>query len=757
MPSFVSPGVYTIEKDLSEYPATINSSVVGIVGFASKGPTNKATLITDPAALVRTFGPPSEDIAGQGLEGGLEILETTNSIYFIRAITDASSIQASAEVPLGTCPAIAVSSVYFGNVLNSGIGVSGSPVYFKVQVYDNNGTAQFVSKKQITMTSSLAGSMSTADKNASGELVAFKSAWGGTLDGEKIGAYFADSQPRAPYLVTPFAGSGASIAVEAFSDAAYTTGLPILHPITPEAAVSGGGAWGPVLPGGDAAGGVSAVRSYGSTFSTLSTGMGGDTPATYNRFEGGVLFQSLYPGGGYNLGTTPGGSTSGNSVQVGALGSPFTTLTVNQDGSLDETYKTGFVASGGYNLYEQFSRSNAATNLKSDIVIANAVSGNLSSTITPALIDNFADSINTIGWVLSGTYGGFTYSTDGDADNSFTSSVSGEASFNSSDYSRFIKMVGGTYGLGGGTNGDTTTTADQDTALIGTTTAAGKKTGMQALDDDLLNISVGIVPGITNQNTQNALIGLAESTQNFLSVVSPPYGIGGTQDAIAWGNGQSVYRSAAINTSYAASFWPWVKVFSSFDSKDRWYDPAIFGVRQMTYTDNVADPWFAPAGYRRGRLTKPVDVEVTLNQGDRDSLYSGGNTINPIVNFPQQGITIWGQRTMQKNPTALDRINIRRMMIFIRKMVLASTRTFVFEPNDPFTWDAIVGVISPALADIKNRRGITEFKVVCDETTNTPVRVDRNELWCKILIKPTKTAEILVFELNLTSQGATLS
>ena len=134
-------------------------------------------------------------------------------------------------------------------------------------------------------------------------------------------------------------------------------------------------------------------------------------------------------------------------------------------------------------------------------------------------------------------------------------------------------------------------------------------------------------------------------------------------------------------------------MFSVFDSKDIWLDPSIYGARQMAYTDSVSDSWFAPAGLQRGRLTKPTEVEVKLNQGDRDSLHSGGNIINPIVAFPQQGITIFGQRTTQRSPTALDRINIRRLMIYVRKVILAATRRFVFEPNDEFTWAQIEGVI----------------------------------------------------------------
>jgi phage tail sheath protein FI len=214
-------------------------------------------------------------------------------------------------------------------------------------------------------------------------------------------------------------------------------------------------------------------------------------------------------------------------------------------------------------------------------------------------------------------------------------------------------------------------------------------------------------------------------------------------------------RTAAINSSWASVFWPHVQVFDVFSGKDRWYDPAIFAVRQMAFTDNVAETWFAPAGFRRGRLTKPTATEKALNQGDRDALYV--NNINPIVNFVPEGITIFGQKTAQRAATALDRINVRRLMIFLRKVLLQTGRQDLFEPNDAFTWDVIKGKAEAVLSDIQARRGIVDFRVICDSTINTPLRVDRNELWCKVLLRPVKTAEWIVFEVNLTSQSAKFS
>ena len=277
---------------------------------------------------------------------------------------------------------------------------------------------------------------------------------------------------------------------------------------------------------------------------------------------------------------------------------------------------------------------------------------------------------------------------------------------------------------------------------------------MYALNDDSLNISLALVPGIPSQTVQNALITLAETSKNFIAVVSPPQGLDSVQDAVNWMNGKET-RTAAINNSYAAVYWPWVQTFNYYAGADEWYDPAIFAARQYVFTDSVAEPWFAPAGYRRGRLTKPSNTEVILNQGDRDTLYT--NNINPVTKDTQAGIVIFGQRTAQRLPTALNSVNVRRLMIYIRKVLLILGKPFQFQPNDEFTWEQVEDAITPFLDDLKARRGIVEGAVKCDATTNTPLRVDRKELWCSVTIKPTLAAETIVFEVNLTNQSATVN
>lgn len=692
MANIVSPGVYVIEKDISEYSPTIDSSIVGLVGFASKGPVNEATLITSPQQLINTFGKPSESIPGQALEGAIEILEATNKVYFVRGVTNTAT-EASALVPLGACPAIAVK--------NGGYGVSAN-LYLKVNVSDSAGVNQYLVTKEFAIPS---GTVATTASG--GQALALKTIIGGSLDSDKVGVFYSDSQTASGFLVGSWAGSGAALSITAYSDAAYTTGALVLATVNYAGTIAG------VF--------TSSLHVIGTSFATTGAN------------SVGYYVESLYPGNGYNLSSDSAGATIGNSFEINSLGGEKFTAQVNQDGAALETFKADLV--NQYTFIEEVINTGADNNT-SEVVKGYIVSGATLSDIAAVPLGEFTDPLSDLGVTsINGT---------------------GQGGSGGASTRMFVKPIEGTYGLSAGTNG---TSNDDDTnalALIGDP-AQTPKTGIYALDDDTLNISIALTPGLNNQSLQNSLVTLAEQTQNFIALVSPPYGsVDTVQEAIDWTNGRSETRTASLNSSYGAVFWPWVKVFSVFDGIDRWYDPTIYAARQMCYTDSIADPWFAPAGFQRGRLTKPIDVDVVLNQGDRDSLYSGGNIVNPIVEFPQRGITIFGQRTAQRAPTALDRINVRRLMIYLRKVLLASTQTFVFEPNDPITWENIVGVVDPILDDIRRRRGIVEYKVVCDETTNTPVRVDRNELWCKILLKPTKTAEIIVFEINVTNQSAKL-
>lgn len=652
-----SPSVVVLENDVSIYTPNINSSVVGVVGFANKGPVNKATLVTSQENLIRLFGKPDSNMQGQGLEGALEILESTNQLYFVRGI-DASAVAgyASANVTVGTSPAVLVSG-YTPNT-------STSSIFYTITDDAGNTT--------VTATVNM---VSSTTYTTDSEILtnAFNPA---VLSDQNVFAYVEDGNI---YLASKFAGSGATLRVSGEGFAFSSV---------------------------DIDGGVS------------STGGDDITVAGYTASDVHLVAHSNYPGAGYNLSGLRDGSTQGLSVEINNL-SVRDQVVVNSEGAQVESF----------NAIELSPSSNNSA----EFVLNSTLENNQSEYV----------------YVELETTGGSAY----DAPNQFGASTTaagfvGNGQSSESGTPRFLKVVEGTYGLAGGDSG-----SRDASSLIG---AAATKTGMYALDDDALNISLGVMPGITDQAAQNAFVTLAETSKNFLALVSPPLGLTEVQDAVNWINGASQdQRTAALNSSYAAVYWPHVQVFNTFAGQEEWYDPAIFAARQCVFTDAVSEPWFAPAGFRRGRLTKPTATEIVLNQGDRDSLYS--NSINPISNDPTTGITIFGQRTTQRAPTALDRVNVRRLMIYIRKVLLELGKPFQFEPNDQFTWELVEDSINPFLDDLLARRAILEGAVKCDSTTNTPARVDRNELWCSVTIKPTKAAETIVFEVNLTSQSATIN
>lgn len=731
MANFVSPGVYVIEKDISDYTPAVNPTVVGIVGFASKGKPNKATLITSQESLIQTFGEPLEALPGQAIEGALEILETCNQLYFVRALDADSASDASAMVTLGACPTVAVSSNSYG-VDNS--------LYLSVQVTNNAGTNQYTTTKNFNITAGtkVGGTAVTTQAEAMAAVV------GGSMSDSKVGSYMNSSSVDSTidvgvgnYIVGNFAGSGAKLSVSAYSDANRTTPVNALYPLSVSGNPLGTSATTEQAYAGTAASGdaLATVQSNGYSFlaGSSTSGLG------YN-------VNSLFEGTAYNLSTTTAGDTVGNSVTVYDEGSRNNILSINNNGATAESFSISLVGSGVF--VEDVINTGEVDNVVSEFIKGNLWFGD--ADLAATALTHYSNKVQGLGTgnTIKATGGALTASSVGYTGGVHNHVSSLAAVTDNVTNARFAKFVGGTTNMVGGTNGTTAETA----ALVGQT--APTRTGMQALNDDLVPITLAAVPGITTESVQNELVTLATTTGDFLAVLGTPYGLAGVQDAIDYSNGITTYRSSPLNSSYAALYYPQVKIFQSYLGKDIWMDPAVFAIRQMGFTDSVADLWFAPAGFQRGKLTKPTELEVSINRGDRDSMYSGGNIVNPIVNFAQQGITIFGQRTTQREPTALDRINVRRLMVFIKRTIEASTRRFVFEPNDPVTQEAIQNLLIPFFEDIQARRGIVDFRVICDETVNTPVRVDRNELWCKVMIKPTKTAEILVFELNITNQSA---
>ncbi len=212
-------------------------------------------------------------------------------------------------------------------------------------------------------------------------------------------------------------------------------------------------------------------------------------------------------------------------------------------------------------------------------------------------------------------------------------------------------------------------------------------------------------------------------------------------------------QANARNSSYGAAYWPWLQTIDP-DMGDQVFVPAsamIPGV--YAFNDNAAEPWFAPAGINRGGLTTVIRPERKLSQSNRDSLYQ--NKVNPIASFPGVGTVVYGQKTLQRQASALDRVNVRRLLIQLKSYIGQVAQTLVFEQNTAATRNNFLSIINPYLETVVQRQGLFVFKVVMDDSNNTPDVIDRNQMIGAIYLQPTKTAEFIILDFNVLPTGAT--
>ncbi len=217
----------------------------------------------------------------------------------------------------------------------------------------------------------------------------------------------------------------------------------------------------------------------------------------------------------------------------------------------------------------------------------------------------------------------------------------------------------------------------------------------------------------------------------------------------------AISEQEGLDSNYAAVWYPWVKILDANTNKPVFVPPSVVIPGVLAYTDRVAGEWWAPAGLNRGGIGSAIEAKIKLNQAERDDLYE--NRINPIAQFPGQGVCVWGQKTLQDGSSALDRINVRRLMIRLKKFVASSSRYLVFDPNTTVTRNRFLSIVNPYLESIQSRQGIYSFKVVMDDTNNTPDVIDRNELVGAIYLQPTKAAEFIIIDFNINPTGVTVA
>jgi phage tail sheath protein FI len=256
-----------------------------------------------------------------------------------------------------------------------------------------------------------------------------------------------------------------------------------------------------------------------------------------------------------------------------------------------------------------------------------------------------------------------------------------------------------------------------------------------------------------NVTLANGLFAIAAARKDCVAFVSPA--ITDTVGSSTPTDDVKTFADQLTSTSYGVIDSTALKVYDKYNDTYRWIGASGHMAGLCANTDNVADAWFSPAGFTRGQLLGVTKIAFNPKQADRDTLYKA--RINPIVAFPGQGIVLYGDKTAQAKPSAFDRINVRRLFIVLEKAVATAAKFQLFEFNDEFTRAMFRNMVEPFLRDVKGRRGITDFAVVCDETNNTGDIIDTNQFVADIYIKPARSINFITLNFIATRTGVEFS
>jgi hypothetical protein len=287
-------------------------------------------------------------------------------------------------------------------------------------------------------------------------------------------------------------------------------------------------------------------------------------------------------------------------------------------------------------------------------------------------------------------------------------------------------------------------------------------------DPEFADINIMTMPGLTTEGLTTHMVNVCEERADALAVIDLPNIYTPTHEKYLSDRADRVgksprtvanaLRNRRIESSYGCTFYPWVQTRDQRTGQLLWIPPSVAMLGTFASSQRSSQLWFAPAGFNRGGLTEgaagiPItNVSERLISKDRDTLYEAN--INPIASFPSSGIVVFGQKTLQTRQSALDRINVRRLVIFMKKQISILSTRVLFEQNVPATWNRFKSLVEPFLANVKTDFGITDYKLILDETTTTPDLIDQNILYAKIMIKPARAIEYIAIDFVIASTGA---
>lgn len=764
----ISPSVRITEKDLSFIAPNQSFHRAGLVGFASKGPVNLPTLISTNRQLHVVFGNPHPDVGDPFLIYAAEqYLLVANELFVVRVadsdpVSDEQALSASVDVP-------AAGTLIMIESATAGPYTFDNDSFFRWRLNGN------LSAKTLVV---------LADTYNVEDLV---SELNSQLDYENDGIKFYKTGTNTIGLQTMWAyGPGASLEMVSVQNAIYGNTVINGNPTglgTGMTAASVTGTLG-IYPnvGYQTPGvfdftgltGLNLQIVVDGTDNVLIDGVVQTIDLSDLEGQSNVIDDIVDAINNQKIdlgGDLPGGWTAekvGNNLQ-------FVTNHTGRDARLrikpDSTADLIFGLSNSTQVGETPEGVSGAMGIASYGLVSGAVnnSGSLSFTVnadSPGIDGNqtqvrITNDARENHFVIEVFNNGVSVEAWGNLTKNQTSRFYAETYMALvSDYIRIndntsegAGPLDGVYTLSGGSDGIPSDPDKQDALIIGSQVGY---TGIYTMSEpEQIDIDLIAVPGHSSTSVVTAMLDFCQNVRmDCLAIIDPPFGLT-VGEIVAWQNGTHPLNLTRFDSDFGALYWPWVKIRDNFNRVDVWVPPSGSIMAVIARSDFLSAPWFAPAGMNRGIVPAITDVYNRPTLAERDLMYGNRNCINPIVHFNDvEGFLVWGQKTLQRRPTALDRVNVRRLMFYIEKKIRGASRTLLFDPNDDTFQRKFVVLATEILREVQVGRGVTDFRIKADAELNTPDVVDRNEFRAQIGVQPTRAAEFIFLEFSIHRTGS---
>jgi phage tail sheath protein FI len=700
----VSPGVFTRENDLSfVQPAPVEAGTA-FVGPTVKGPVEQPTVVTSYNEFTRKFG--------AAFESGSTKQEFLTSLAVKNFFSQGGSTALITRVTPGSFTAAENTNIASSLVVGSEYAAGSSTI---AAVAEDNDEFRIVNGSS-TYRFIASGNPIPAD-DVDGDVYFFTT---GSTATETAANLVAEVNANIPTVVS---ASNTAAVFELSGSAA-----------------------------GTAYNGIVFSTGSGASFSTQFTLAGGadaastSYPFTLETLGKGIIYNN-------STGATDAGAENSDGSLVSGSADNLRWEISNVDsakGTFSLSIRRGDDSTNNKVILESFN------NLSLDPNASNYIENVIGNQYTTISTDGTSKFVTTVGeYVNKSNYirvaavnlPTLNYlANDGVTVNTDTNGVSYASSLPSAQSGSFHSATGNIVVAGMALNNDLDGSAANAQGLA----AADYSNAVAVLSNkDDFQFNVLVTPGLIYENSN-----FTSTVQGFITLVEDRGDAIYVPDLVGYGStiANVATNAAALNSSYAASYWPWLKLRSE-TGKNVWAPASVVIPGVFASNDNASAPWFAPAGLVRGGIPGVLDVEKKLPRTSRDTIYSG--KVNPIASFPGAGLAVFGQKTLQTKATALDRVNVRRLLIELKKEVANVARNLVFEQNTITTRNRFLARVNPYLESVVQQQGLYSYRVVMDDRNNTADVIDRNQLIGQIYIQPAKTAEFVVLDFSIEPTGAT--